>query len=63
VGDCDLSNTVTVEELIIGVNIALDIAPLTSCPSFDADHSGDVTVEELITAVNAALGNCPVPVL
>jgi hypothetical protein len=39
VGDCDESGTVTVNELVIGVNIALSRAALEACTSFDA--SGD----------------------
>ncbi|MBI1817937.1 MAG: VCBS repeat-containing protein [Deltaproteobacteria bacterium] len=57
-GDCDGSDSVTVEELVRGVNIALGTAPLSDCPSFDKNDSGDVTVEELIIGVNNALGEC-----
>lgn len=59
IGDCDGSRSVTVEELIIGVNIALDQAPLSGCMNFDSDNSQTVTVEELVQAVGNALGNCP----
>jgi hypothetical protein len=58
VGDCGDDGAVTVEELIIGVNIALGTAPLDLCPQFDSDNSGDVTVEELVQGVNNALGTC-----
>ncbi|MBI1815781.1 MAG: hypothetical protein HYR72_12450 [Deltaproteobacteria bacterium] len=58
VGDCGDDGEVTVEELIIGVNIALGTAPLDLCPQFDSDDSGDVTVEELVQGVNNALGTC-----
>ncbi|MBI1814773.1 MAG: hypothetical protein HYR72_07335 [Deltaproteobacteria bacterium] len=62
IGDCGDDGSVTVEELIIGVNVALGVAPLSRCPSFDTDHSNDVTVDELIRGVNAALLGCvPVP--
>jgi len=61
-GDCSGDGTVTVDELIIGVNIALGSAPLSSCPSFDIDGDGQVTVDELIVAVNVALvGVTPTP--
>lgn len=65
VGDCDGNGAVTINELIVGVNMALGTAPQTQCPSFDADHSGTVTINELITAVNSALNGCPreMPVL
>jgi hypothetical protein len=58
VGDCDDSGTVTVDELIRGVNIALGLVPLDNCGSFDANGNGGVTVNELVQAVNAALEGC-----
>jgi cysteine-rich repeat protein len=57
-GDCDYDGEVTVNELIIGVNIVLGAKPVGACPSFDADGSGTVTVDELIVAVNKALRGC-----
>jgi len=54
-GDCNGDGLVTVDELIIGVNIALGGQPLSNCPSFDVDSNGEVTVDELIVAVNVAL--------
>lgn len=58
-GDCDGDGAVRVNELLTGVNIALDPTAFGLCPSFDAD--GDVSVEigELVAAVNAALTGCP----
>jgi hypothetical protein len=54
-GDCNGDGRVTIEELILGVNIALGIQPVTACPAFDTDDSGSVTIDELIAAVNVAL--------
>jgi hypothetical protein len=54
-GDCNGDGEVTIDELIRGVNIALDLAPITECPAFDTDANGQVTIEELIAAVNNAL--------
>ncbi|MBI1815992.1 MAG: hypothetical protein HYR72_13515 [Deltaproteobacteria bacterium] len=59
VGDCGHIGSVTVDQLIIGVRIALGTTQLDVCPAFDADNSNDVTVDELILAVNAALNGCP----
>jgi hypothetical protein len=53
-GDCNGDGVVTINELILGVNIALGSLPLTECPAFDTNHDGRVTIEELIAAVNAA---------
>src|SRR5262249_28230721 len=61
VGDCNGSGEVTVNEVILGVNIALGQLQLDACPAFDVDGSGSVTVNELIMAVNNALSGCPVP--
>lgn len=54
-GDCNNSGDVAVNELVLGVNIALDRATLDQCPSFDVDNSGSVAVNELVTGVNNLL--------
>jgi hypothetical protein len=58
-GDCNDNGTVTVDELVVGVNIALDRATVERCASLDANDDGHVMVNEIITAVNALLGGCP----
>lgn len=61
IGDCPPANaTVAVNELILGVNIALGEQSLAACPSYDANNNDTVGVEELISAVNNALGGCAV---
>lgn len=57
-GDCDGDATVTVDEILRGVNIALGSLPLGDCPVYDVDASGGVEVNELVAAVNAALAGC-----
>jgi hypothetical protein len=59
-GDCDGSGAVSVGELVIGVNIALGLAALASCPDFDSNHDGMVGIDELLGAVGNALTGCPV---
>jgi hypothetical protein len=54
-GDCNGDGQVTINELIIGVNIALGIAPISDCPAFDTNGDGQVSIDELIAAVNVAL--------
>jgi hypothetical protein len=54
-GDCNGDGVVMINEIITGVNISLEILPLTACPAFDTNRDGRVTIEELIAAVNAAL--------
>jgi DNA-binding beta-propeller fold protein YncE len=57
-GDCDGSDEVNITDLIIGVNIALGLAPISTCPAFN-NGSGMVTIDVLITAVNNSLFGCP----
>jgi hypothetical protein len=56
-GDCNGDGVVTIDELILGVNIALGNLPLTDCPAFDTNRDGMVSIDELIAAVNAALNS------
>jgi hypothetical protein len=58
VGDCNGDGSVAVNELILGVNIALETAPLSECRAFDVDDNGEVSVAELVAAVNNALIGC-----
>src|SRR5262249_43822928 len=58
-GDCSRDGAVTVNEIVVGVNIALESAPLSICPTFDGDGDDTVTVNELLVAVNHALVGCP----
>lgn len=57
-GDCDGSGDVTVDELVLGVNIALDATGIDRCSSFDTNGDHAVTIEELLQGVNAALYSC-----
>src|SRR5262249_20348617 len=57
-GDCDHDGTVTVDEIINGVTIALGGVSLTRCQSLDTNGDGQVDVGELIKAVAAALTSC-----
>ena len=59
-GDCDDNGTVTVDELVEGVNIALGLAAADECPEFDCRGTGHVTVDCLVRAVNDALDGCSV---
>lgn len=54
-GDCNGNGRVTIDELILGVNIALGLRPVTDCPAFDTDASGGVSIDELVAAVNVSL--------
>ena len=57
-GDCHGDMRVTVDELMIMVNIALGSAPLSECEVGDANDDDRITVDEIVTAVNHALVGC-----
>jgi hypothetical protein len=59
VGDCDGNGTVTVSEIIIGVDIALGTEDVTACGAF-ASGDGTVGITQLVQAVNNVLVGCPV---
>lgn len=58
VGDCNGDGVVSINELIVGVNIALGRRPVADCPAFDRDANGAVSIAELVAAVNNALSGC-----
>lgn len=53
--DCNGDDSVTIDELILGVRIALGDAELSLCPWFDSNADGAVTIDELVRAVGRAL--------
>jgi hypothetical protein len=57
-GDCNGDGMVTVNELILGVNIALGTQPASVCTAIDTNGDGMVTINELIAAVTRALNGC-----
>ena len=58
VGDCNGDLQVTVNEIIILVDIALGTAPLSECTVGDANRDDHITVDEIVTAVSHALVGC-----
>jgi len=61
-GDCNGSHDVTVNELLVIVNIALSNADVSTCSAADVNHDNEITIDEILTAVNSALSGCPTPV-
>jgi hypothetical protein len=49
---------VTVDEIVIMVNVALGNRPIEDCEAGDPDGSRTVTVDELVTAIQNALNGC-----
>lgn len=60
VGDCNGDGMVVINELVLGVNIALGLAPVSACEAF-ANQEGIVNVAQLVRGVNNALNGCPPP--
>jgi CSLREA domain-containing protein len=58
-GDCHSDGMVTVDELVLMVNIALGNALLSGCESGDGNHDSKITVDELVASVHNALDGCP----
>lgn len=59
IGDCGGDGVVTVNELIVAVNIALGNRPVTDCAAIDRDNDGTVSVAELVSGVLSLLNGCP----
>jgi hypothetical protein len=57
-GDCSGDLAVTIDEVLLGVNIALGASPVEACPGMDSGGSGSVEIDEILQAVNAALIGC-----
>jgi hypothetical protein len=60
-GDCGNDNRVTIDEILVGVSIALGAHAVGSCPNIDADGNSAVTVDEILLAINNALTGCGEP--
>jgi hypothetical protein len=57
-GDCNTDSSVTVDEILTMVSIALGNTPVSDCDPGDANDDGQITVDEILTAVNNALSGC-----
>ena len=57
-GDCDGNGTVTIDELVILVGIALEQEPIATCAAGNGDGDLQITVSEILSAVTRALGGC-----
>jgi hypothetical protein len=60
-GDCNGNFVVSVDELVLGVDIALGLAPLTDCPRLDANDDGEAGIDDVVAAVGSAIDGCPMP--
>lgn len=60
VGDCNEDGAVSIDELVLGINIGLGEASLAVCPALDRDDDGQVDISENVTAVGNSLNDCAV---
>lgn len=58
-GDCDGGGTVTVDEIVRLVGIALGSGDIASCHAGDTNDDGLITVDEVVNAIGMALAGCP----
>lgn len=58
VGDCNGDGGVTVDELVIGIDVALESLPLAECNDLNDDGNDQVTIDEVVLAVASAVFGC-----
>jgi hypothetical protein len=54
-GDCNGDGAVVVNELVLGVNVALGNQPASACAACDSNGDGTVAINELVAGVSNAL--------
>lgn len=59
IGDCNGGRRVSIDDILLMVNIALGQADASACLAGDKNHDGKISVDELIAAVDNALNGCP----
>jgi hypothetical protein len=59
IGDCNRDRTVSIAELLVGVNATLEGSAPEACAAFDGNGDGTVAIDELIAGVRYALDGCP----
>jgi hypothetical protein len=49
---------VTINDLLVMVNVALEQTPVSACSAGDRDQNGAITIDEILVAVDHALNGC-----
>jgi len=57
VGDCRGDGQVSVDELVLMVDVALGTVAVSQCAAGDTNHDGSITIDEIIRAVDVALND------
>ena len=60
VGDCKGIGRVDISDLIVGVNIALGVMPVSACRAF-VNAAGELDIAQLVAGVHNALDGCDPP--
>jgi hypothetical protein len=58
VGDCNQNGAVTIDELVLGIDIGLGKSAVSQCAPADANDDDMVDVSEMVTAVSNSLNDC-----
>jgi hypothetical protein len=58
-GDCNHNLAVSIDELVLGVGLALNSGGTGQCPALDVNANDMVEINELVAAVASALAGCP----
>ena len=58
-GDCASDGSVTIDDLLTMLDVALADAPLADCAAGDGDHDGEIRIDEILAALHVALRECP----
>ncbi len=58
-GDCSHDRVVTIDEILLLVRIALELAVVDQCAAGDLNGDEQVTIDEILVAVGNALLGCP----
>lgn len=58
-GDCSADGRVAIDEIVLGVGLALGSGSTGTCPAFDPDGDATVTIADLVLAVRHAVNGCP----
>lgn len=56
IADCDQDGTTRVNDVVVGVNVALGSQSLAACPTLDVNGDDRVAINELLVGVNELLG-------
>jgi hypothetical protein len=57
-GDCNQDGRVSVNELVLGLSIALAKQSLDVCPAADPNGDRSVSIDEVVGSVRMALAGC-----